>query len=448
MSDYMFMLESHLSIDQNRVLNEVQAAAAEANVSVFLTGGAMRDMLGGFAIRDLDFTVEGNALKLARILARKTGAEITVSDARRKCAEMWFGGRVSAEIAMARVERYARPGARPEVLPATIHEDLRRRDLTVNAVALSLNRASRGLLIDPTNGLADLERKELRAVHNYTLYDDPARILRLIRFRVRLGFTIEERTRKQYENVRAEGLERRISARRLLEELRHIAEDPNPAEVLRALEQEKLLHLFSPALEGAKLNLAGLAKLHRARQLIPYGIPFPVDSLPLFLSLVTEKLTPGEEAGLVRATGLQASDVSAWRKLEARAKRMKGKLKSPELHQPWNVYRVLSATPGERVLYLLVGSATRLVQDRIRNYLQKYLPAAHEITDQDVVARGGQPGTAKFRRLKEELIEARLKARPKRIRAAEGPEAPPELEEHRLARRPDAKQPRVVSSGR
>ena len=444
MSDYMFMLESHLSPDQNRVLSQVQAAAAEANLGVFLTGGAMRDMLGGFAVRDLDFTVEGNALKLASILVNKSGGQITASDGRRKCAEMVFPGRVTAEIAMARQERYAKPGAQPHVQPTTIHEDLRRRDFTINAVALSLNRASRGLLIDPTNGLADLGHKELRAVYNYAFYDDPARILRLVRFRVRLGFTVAERTLQQYENARAEGLEQKIPARRLLEELCHIAEDDNPAEVLRAFEQEKLLGLFSPVLTGAKLNLAGLSKLHKARQLIPYGIPFPVDNLPLFLSLMTEKLTTQEEAGLVRATGIPGSDVAAWRKLEVRAKRLQREMNSPKLHKPWDVYRVLAAAPGERVLFLLAWSPLRLVQDRIRNYLQRYLPAAHEVTDQEVAAKGVQPGTTKFRRTRNELIEARLNARPKRVVVPEVPELPSQTEDPRAARLPDARQPRVA----
>jgi len=443
MSDYMFMLESRLSPEQNRVLGEVQAAAEEANMSVYLTGGAMRDMLGGFAIRDLDFAVEGAALKLARTLAAKTGAQIIFEDERRKCAQMLFPGRVTAELAMARQERYAKPGAEPQVAPATIHDDLLRRDFTINAVALSLARASRGLLIDPTNGAGDLEHKELRAVHSRTLYDEPARILRLVRFRVRLGFTVEERTLQQYRNVRAEGLERRIPARRLLEEFYEIANDPNPGEVVRSLEQEKLLPLFSPALAGAKLNLAGLAKLHRARQLVPYGIPFPVNNLPLFLALVTERLTSREKAELIRTVGLRAADVSAWKNLEARAKKLERELKSPKLHKPFQVYEVLSPAPGELVLFLLVHSDLRLVQDRIRNYLQKYLPAAVEVTDQEVIAQGEQPGTAKFRKMKSALIEARLHARPKRPAPEEPPAGVPDAEEQRVVRRPDTRQPKV-----
>src|SRR5215510_5979568 len=163
MSDYIFMLENHLSPDQNRVVEEVQKAAGHANVNVFLTGGAMRDMLGGFRIRDLDFSVEGNALRLAKVVAEKAGGKIASADEHRRSAELVFPNGVTAQIAMSRQEKYGKPGSRPQVSPATIQDDLRGRDFTVNAIALSLNRASRGLLLDPMNGLADIERKELRA---------------------------------------------------------------------------------------------------------------------------------------------------------------------------------------------------------------------------------------------------------------------------------------------
>jgi len=181
MSDYIYMLESHLSPDQNRVVEDVQAAAGLANVNVFLTGGAMRDMLAGFRIRDLDFVVEGNGLKIAKAICDKTGATLGHTDDNRKCAELVFPSGVTAQVAMSRQEKYTRAGAKPQVTPATIQEDLRGRDFTCNAIALSLNRASKGLLLDPMNGLADIERKELRSVSTYGFYDDPSRLIRLVR---------------------------------------------------------------------------------------------------------------------------------------------------------------------------------------------------------------------------------------------------------------------------
>src|SRR3984885_8741026 len=130
MSDYMFLLESHLSADQSRAVSEIQAAATNANLNVFLTGGAMRDMLGGFPMLDIDFTIEGNAIKVAQAVAKKSGGKNLSEDDNGKRA-LWFSrSGVHAPPGMARKEKYAKPGAKPPVKPATIHEDLRGRDFT------------------------------------------------------------------------------------------------------------------------------------------------------------------------------------------------------------------------------------------------------------------------------------------------------------------------------
>lgn len=424
MSDYMFMLDSHLSAGQNQVVSEVREAAEAANVNLFLTGGAMRDMLGGFPIRDLDFSVEGDARKLAKVLAAKTGARVVAIDEERKSVELLFPGDVTAEIAMARAEKYAKAGAKPRVSPATISVDLKGRDFTINSIALSLNRASLGLLIDPNNGAADLEHKELRAVHNYTFYDDPGRILRMIRFQARLGFTVEQRTRQQFENARLRELEKGIPARRLFEELKQIAHEPNSGETLRLLDEEKLLALFGSMLAGPKLNMAGFAKLQKARQLIPFGVEFRWDELALFLCLLMEKLTPKERAALAKNTAMRKSEFESWQKLEARCRKTEKEMKSLKLRKASQIYWAYSKVAGEEMLLLLLRSSHRIVQDRIRNYLQKHLPAAQEITDRQVAAATGvDPGAPKFKALREQMITARLDGRLKK--PAEEEAAPP-----------------------
>jgi tRNA nucleotidyltransferase (CCA-adding enzyme) len=420
MSDYMFMLESHLSAIQNRVVSEVQAAAARADVNLFLTGGAVRDMLGGFPIRDLDFTVEGNAVKLGKSVSDRTQARLTAVDEHRRSVNLLFPGGVTTEIAMARQERYPKPGARPVVTPAAIHEDLLCRDFTINAMALSLNRASLGLLLDPTNGQADLEHREARAVHSRVLYEDPVRLLRLIRFKVRFGLKIEERTQNQYENARLEGLERLIPARRLFEELTQTAGESNPGGVLQALSEEKMLTLFLPPDACRKLNLGGFSRLLKVRQLVPFGLELPVNNLALFLYLLTERMSPKEKAAFAKATGAHRTELDLVHKLESDSRKLEREIKSAKITKASQVYQVLSKSPGEQMLYLYLSSSHRIVQDRIRNYLQKYIPAAQEITDRQVAADGVEPGTSKFKKLKEELILARLDGRIKK------PAPPPE----------------------
>ncbi len=278
-----------------------------------------------------------------------------------------------------------------------------------------LNPASRGLLLDPNNGVGDLERKELRAVSNYTLYDDPIRLLRLLRFKVRLTFNIEERTKMQYDNAREAHLETHIAQPELLDELRHIANEPNSADIVKLLEEEKLLHLYSPDLAGAKLNHPGLQKLQKALQLVPFGIEIHLESIGLFLYFLTEKLPVKDRAAFIKTTGLSRREVELWQKLEAKAKKLEKELKSAKLQKPSKVYMALSDVPGDQILFLLAHSSERLVHDRIKNYLQKYLPSAQEVTDRDVLATGAKPGTPKFQKAREEMILTKLDARPKKI---------------------------------
>jgi tRNA nucleotidyltransferase/poly(A) polymerase len=420
MSDYMFNLESHLSPEQNQVLHALQGAAAEANVSLFLAGGAMRDMLGGFAIRDLDFVVEGNALKLARSLEKKSGAAITTIDELRKSADLVFPNGCRCELSMARQEKFTKPGARPQVTPATIHEDLRGRDFAINAIALSLNRASRGLMIDPANGVSDLERRELRCISNYSLYDDPIRLFRLIRFRARLGFTVVERTEQQYRNAIEANVQRHIQPRTLYAELRQIALESNPLEILKALEAEGLINLFSPALTGAKLNAPAFQKLAKIRGMIPFGTQLPVDWYALSMYCITQLLTPKEKSELIGNTKMAKAEIEPWQKLEARAKPLERALKSPKLSKASQVYSLLSRSPGELILLLHLKSGERIVQDRIRNFFAKHLPVAVEVTDAEVAeASGIAPDDPKFAKAREDRIAARLDGRVKK------PPAPP-----------------------
>lgn len=425
MSDYMFMLENHLSADQRRAVAEVQAAAALAHVNLFLTGGALRDMLAGFPIRDLDFRVEGNAVKVAKLLAQSKAAEIVSTDDARKAVELRFATGVTAEISMTRQEKYPKPGGKPQVNAASIHEDLRGRDFTINSIALSLNANSKGLLLDPANGISDIERRELRANHNYVFYDDPARLLRLVRFRIRLGYTVEERTQMQFDNAREAGMLDKIPATALAAEMHAYAEEPNSAELLEALERERLLPLFSPALNGPKLNLAAFQKLQKARQMLPFGVPVPTRNLPLFLHVLFEKLAAKERAALAKAVSLSKADLNSVGKLVAAAKKGERDLKSAKLTKPSHIYTAASAVPGEVLLYLLLYSSQRVVQDRIKNYFQKYLLTATEVTDKDVEATGVLPGSPKFAKAKQALILQKLDARPKKLPPPPEPPPPP-----------------------
>jgi tRNA nucleotidyltransferase/poly(A) polymerase len=423
MSDYMFTLESHLTGEQYRAVTQVQKAAHDAGLSLFLSGGAMRDITGGFPVRDLDFTVEGNPSKLVKSLLKNTEAEVLSEDEKTRATEMKFPGGVTVEIRMARIEKFSKSGAKPQVAPATIYEDLLCRDFTVNAVALSLNKASLGLLVDPSNGMGDIGRHELRTIHNYSFYDDPGRLLRLFRFKVRLDFNLDERTRSQVENATEAGMLDKISTESLGAELRSIACEPAPHDLVKVLEEEKLLGLYSPALGAGKVDYATLMKLQRAYQLVPFGVDFEVKHLPLFLECLLEKLSAKDRAAVIKSAGITRGEVGALEKLAPAAKKLDKALQSAKLQKASALYELLAVTPGEQILHLAVFSGQRIVQDRIKHYFQKYLPMSLEITDEMVTAAGAAPGTPKYKKLKHELILKHLDARPKKV--APPPEPPP-----------------------
>jgi tRNA nucleotidyltransferase/poly(A) polymerase len=410
----MFMLENHLTAAQNRVITEVQLAAAEANVSVFLTGGAVRDMFGGFPIRDLDFTLEGPALKIAKTVSERLPAEIVFSDSNRKTAELVSAQGVTFEIGMARTEKYAKPGGKPQVTPSTLHDDLRRRDFTIDALGLSLNRASRGLLLDPTNGMGDLQSHEIRTTQSSAFYDSPVRLLRLHRLRTRFGFTIAERTQSQYQNAREAKVEEHIAPEDLLHELRVAATEPNIADLLQAWDEGHLLQLVTPGLTGQALNISTFQKLQKFRQSLPFGLELGGDQAAVFFSLLAENLPPKDKAAVA---ALDAQHSAAWLKLAARSAKLEKEIASASMHKASKLYALLKNAPGEQVTYLALRSTQRGVQDRIRNFLTKYVPAAQEITDLQVIEAGFTVGTPKFEKAKAEMIAKRLDARPKKPEA-------------------------------
>src|SRR5438309_3948806 len=253
MADYIYTMEIRLTPDQQKAVTLVQDVARAANMNVYLTGGAIRDIISGLPIRDLDFTVQGNPLRLQKDLER-AGTRIGYADDDLKSVHLLLPGKVRAEISMARTERYEKAGKHPFIFPATIIEDLRRRDFTVNSMALSLNPGSRGLLLDPTNGVADLEAKLLRVLHNYAFLEDPSRMIRASRFMVRFHWTMDERTQARYnaavENQYIEHINERAAGR----EIEQLAYEDEPLPVMRTLEKEGWLKARSEERRVGKEN--------------------------------------------------------------------------------------------------------------------------------------------------------------------------------------------------
>ena len=227
---------------------------------VYLVGGAVRDVLLGGTPVDLDLVVEGDTAPLTASL----DGDVRVHD-RFGTATVVLDG-FSYDIARSRRETYSRPGALPEVEPAPLSEDLRRRDFTVNAIAIALTGDRAGELTAAPHALEDLEGRRLRVLHDGSFIDDPTRLFRLVRYSSRLGFEIEPHTRALAEVPIAAGALGTVSGPRIGAELRLLASEPDPVRALGALADLGLDVAVHPAfgLAGENETLA-----RRALMLLP-----------------------------------------------------------------------------------------------------------------------------------------------------------------------------------
>ena len=233
-------------------------AAGLALDGVWLVGGAVRDVLLGVGgeIRDIDFAVEGDGPAFARLLTGAVGGEVTSEhDFGTARAVVDLGaqlGTVRIDVASCRTETYAEPGALPAVTAgASIDDDLVRRDVTINAIALSLTADDAGEydVRDPHGGIADLSARVVRVLHDESLRDDPTRIFRVARYAGRLGFRVDDHTRRLIVDAVAGGAIQTLSADRLRTELILILREP-AWESLTLLAAWGVFEQLDPRLDG------------------------------------------------------------------------------------------------------------------------------------------------------------------------------------------------------
>jgi len=369
MADFIYLMETRLSPDQQRALALVTEVARAHEMNVFLTGGAVRDIISGFVIRDLDFSVQGNALKLQKDF-EKAGAVTEAVDEGSRTVMLLLPGNVRAEVTGTRSERYDKPGKPSEITPGTIYDDMRRRDFTVNAMALSLNPGSRGLLTDPFNGMADIEGKVLRILHNYAFYEDPSRLIRATRLITRFEWTLEERTQARYAAAKENNYIENISDRAVGHEIEQLGHEEKPVETLRALEKEGWLKVLVPHLSVAKVDSAGLAHMFKIKQQLQ-EVGLNPDSSTIAMHLLTRKLSDKDVSAMQRQIPNKGF-VERWRNVEDDTKDFAKRLVAKDLAQPSQTWNFLMKSRPEAVLFAAITTRPAAVQQKLKNFLTKW----------------------------------------------------------------------------
>ncbi|MGI8428976.1 MAG: hypothetical protein ACR2OB_06660 [Solirubrobacteraceae bacterium] len=338
-----------------------------------LVGGAVRDLLMGGEPDDLDLVVEGDPVVLAMAL----GGEVQVHD--RFATATVFAEGFTYDIARARRETYAVPGALPAVSPAGLEEDLQRRDFTVNAIAIALGPPEPGRLTAGGGALEDLGAGRLRVLHDRSFIDDPTRLLRLVRYASRLGFVAEARTHELARAAVRARVIASVSGSRIGAELRLLARERDPIAALFALAE---LELDSSIHPGFRLDDPALA--HRALALLPGDGRRDL----LALGLAARGVPGAELASLLDSLAFAGADRDTILATAARGERTAAALAEATL--PSEIGTVLQDAGPELVaLAGALGPAARA-----REWLERLRKVSLAIDGDDLIAAGIPEGPA------------------------------------------------------
>jgi tRNA nucleotidyltransferase/poly(A) polymerase len=369
MADYIYSMETRLTPEQQRGVNLVQDIARHAGLNLYLTGGTIRDLITGFPIRDIDLSLQGNPLKLQKEL-EKAGISVEGVEEDLRALHLLLPGNVRAELNQTRAESYDKPGKPPVITQATINEDLRRRDFTVNAMALSLNPGSRGLLLDPFNGVADIEAKVLRVLHNYAFLEDPIRLVRATRLMARFQWPLEERTQARYNAAKENNYIEFVGKRSIGAELEQLAHEDDPINVMRALEREGWLKVLHPHLSVAKAEASDLGQAIKLRQQLN-DLGYSVETGPMAMYFLSRKMSDKDVSEIQRMIP-RRDFVTKWKHLEHDAQDLAKRLNSKEAATNSGAWKLLSATAPEKMLFLSLTTRQSAVDQKIKNFLTKW----------------------------------------------------------------------------
>ncbi len=388
-------VKEQLPEDITRFIKKAGEAAQERQQRLYIVGGVVRDLLLERCNLDLDMVVEGDAIKLAHDLAEGLSARVTVHPRFGTATLRW--GERSADIASARAETYARPGALPTVKPGTISDDLSRRDFTINAMAIELNPKRFGDIIDPHGGRQDIDSKLVRVMHDKSFIDDATRIWRALRYEQRLDFKLESATGELLKQCTA--WLGTVSGDRVRHELELVLKEEQPEKALLRADELGVLDRVHPSLKCDDWLKETFA-LARERCL-PDDAPDP----RLYLALMCYRLT-GEEVDKVIAYLHLPRTTAEVIKETLAIKEKAGQLATPGL-APSQIYEIVHGGGSTALTAnsLAIGSATAA------EHIELYLTVLRHVNPAlggEGLKKLGIPEGPKIKEILHLLREARL----------------------------------------
>ncbi len=387
-------IEKQLPIELIEFMESAGLIAAKQGWSLYLVGGVVRDLLLGRSNFDLDMVAEGDAIALGQRLAETTGGKITTHPRFGTAKLRW--DKWTIDIATARSETYARPGALPTAKPGILSNDLFRRDFTINAMAVELISGRWGQLIDLYGGQQDLKQKQIRILHKNSFIDDATRIWRAIRYEQRLDFNIETSTlrllKRDIPQLNS------ISGDRIRHELELVLKESVPEKVLSRADKLGVLAKLHPRLKIAN-QLAD--KFQAARQFSEPESP----SVALYLALLTYSLTKLEITNLISYLHLPKPPAQILRD-NINLKTKLPLLAKPKL-RPSRVYELLDGYSATAITANSLATDSPVVRHNIQLFLTKLRYVKPNTTGEDL-KKLGVPTGPHIKEILQSLLEARL----------------------------------------
>lgn len=375
-------------------LDEISRFTGSANIKTYIVGGFVRDLLLGLPNVDLDLVVEGDAVKLAQDLSKAISAKVVAHEEFRTATLILDDYQI--DLAMAREEHYEQPGSLPVVQPADIRADLARRDFTINTMLIRLDGKHFGRFSDWHHGQADLKAARLRVLHGLSFIEDPTRIFRMIRFKHRLGFTIDDNAYRLIKSAVSRGFVNRLAGSRIFKELSPIFHELEPSAVLKELHG---LGLFSPLHEDYAWDKKLDLRTYRLEEIIQWQKrKLPDKSINyelLWLATLVGELDEKQQRSWGDRLDLAESTTKQMMEYIPQAKKLATQLTAMPVGQPPSlVAEKIRGYDAEVLMLACVFSVRDDVSRPIKLFLTQWQKVSSLISGRDLEKLGLEPGPA------------------------------------------------------
>jgi tRNA nucleotidyltransferase (CCA-adding enzyme) len=401
------LLKERLSKPVVSLLRDIGKTADSLEYNVYAVGGFVRDIFLRFENYDIDIVIEGDGIKFARTFAAAYGCDIKVHK-KFGTAILVLKNGFKVDVASARLEYYEHPAAPPKVEWSSIKLDLYRRDFTINTLAIQLNPAHWGNLIDFFGGVRDIKEKFIRILHNLSFVEDPSRIFRALRFEQRFSFRLSKLTRSLIDNAVKMNFLGSLSGRRIFSELQLLLQEDQVLLILRRLSECGLLQYIHPSIQyDARMRTL----LKNIKDVLSWYDLLFIDAayerwLVYLIGIVnqladdevrllcTRLHTNKKESAIIVTASTEANRVQQWMLMK-------------KSHKNSELYNELSTLPIEVCLYLMAKTQNRATKKAVSIYFTHLQNVKIHVNGDDLMRMGIQPGKI-YKRILNDLHEAVL----------------------------------------